>query len=203
MTDPPKPPVADPPKPPVVDVPTRCSKPSLVLTKVALHGGKVQVSGWTAEGAGTKVGILDQKRKQVGTATADELGDFTATVRPGAGVKRTALGYYAAVGSKRSIGLKLNPANTLTSVVRTGTTITIHGRVDRKRVGTIRSVDAIGGTGDCPGTSTSFKPLGKPTVNRRTGTYTLKVTANPGGRLIVRSRVTGTHNRARSGYLVR
>jgi hypothetical protein len=122
---------------------------------------------------------------------------------PRTAARRDALGFRATAAGTRSSELMLRRANALTSVSRAGTTVTLRGRVALRRVGRVRAVEAFGGSGPCPRTDAAFAAVGRATVNRRTGAYTLRVTAPVGGRLLVRTRVTASRVVSRSAFVVR
>ena len=195
------------PRGPVDDpraTPEQCTAPALALTGVTLRSGRVHVRGWAAAGPGAPVTIVDLRGKQLATATAGAGGVFAATVRaPRTAAERNALGLRATAGSARSYAVMLRRANALTTVARAGTTVTLRGRVELERVGNVTAVEAFGGSGSCPQTDAAFASIGSAAVDRRTGAYTLRVTAPASGRLLVRTRVTGSRVVSRSAYVVR
>jgi hypothetical protein len=175
-----------------------------VLTRAALRGERVRVSGWTGAGAGTRVAIVDLGGRRIGAATAGPDGTFSADVRaPRTAKGRRTVGYRALVGPRRSHAVVLRPDNRLRSVVRTGTTVVVRGRVDLRRVGRVATVQALGGTGACPTSTVLLRPLAAATVDRRTGDYVLRIAAPAEGRVILRTRVAGAQSIHRSGYAVR
>ena len=180
-----------------------CTQRALVLTRVAARGSKVRISGWTAADAGTRVAIVDLRGRRLGTATSDGSGAFSVDVAAPTAKERRIVGYRAVSGTQRSHAAVLRPDNRLTSARRTGTTVTIRGRVDLRSVGRVRRVEALGGTGECPRTGAILRPLAAATVNPRTGAYVLRVSAPAAGRVLLRVRVTGARTIHRSAYVVR
>jgi hypothetical protein len=174
-----------------------------VLTHVALHGKRVNVSGWSARPAGTEVTITDLAGKTIGTATIDSRGRFATTVgAPGTAAARQATGYRAVLDGVQSPAVMLQRGNKLTAVERTGSTITLHGRIKAEHLGTIKQVRAYAKSA-CATGSTVLRAVGKLVVDQRAGTYTLRVTAPASRLLIVSTQATGTKGSSTSVFQVR
>jgi hypothetical protein len=101
--------------------------------------------------------------------------------------------------------VKVRRANVLSAVTVRGTTITLRGRVDVARLGTLRRVRAYGGAGAVAcRRSAALRAVGRTLVNRRTGAYTLRVRAPAGsGKLVLRTRAYGSKLTSRSSFLVK
>ncbi len=178
--------------------------PAGVVTDVSLRAGRIHLTGWTAQPAGTAITIADGAGTPVGRATAGS-GRFTTVVRPPRGAQaRDALGYRVVGGADRSAPVKLRRANALTKLVRAGTTVTLHGRVDLARTGTVERIEAFGRSDTCAGALQPLETIGAARIDRRTGAYSLRLTVPAGdGPLIVRTRVSGARLASRSAFAVR
>ncbi|MDW5595602.1 hypothetical protein VSS74_14730 [Conexibacter stalactiti] len=183
-----------------------CFGGDLVLTDVTVRGTRVTVSGLTRYAPGTAVTIVDLAGKPVGSAVTDAGGRFGAAVTaPRAARARLAGGYRAVVGSASSRVVKVRRANVLSAVTVRGTTITLRGRVDLTRLGTLRRVRAYGGAGAAAcRRSTALRAVGRTLVDRRTGMYMMRVRAPAGsGKLVLRTRAYGSKLTSRSSFLVK
>ena len=188
---------------PAEQQPVRCPRSGVVLTHVALHGTRVNVSGWSARPTGTKVTITDLANKAIGTATIDGRGRFATVVdAPGTAAARRATGYRAVLDGAQSPAVMLQRGNKLTSVERSDATITLHGRIKAGHLGTVKQVRAYA-KGACATGSTLLRPIGKLVVDHRAGTYTLRVAAPAGRLLIVSTQATGTKGSSTSVFQVR
>jgi hypothetical protein len=192
--------------PPGPTAPAACAKPALLLTRVALKGGRVQISGWTTRAAGTEVRISDLGGKRIGTAEVGANGTFSVTAKaPTSAAKRARAGYRAVVGRHRSPAVKLRRVNELRTVAAGDGTVTLRGRVGTvRRLGRFTAVAAYGGTGDCPTINKRLTTVGTPKINRRTGVYTLRVRVPAGTKqLVVKTRVTVGGGNYHSTHVVR
>jgi hypothetical protein len=178
----------------------------VVLTDVTVRGTRVTVAGLTRYAPGTAVTIVDLAGRSVGSALTDSGGRFSAAVTaPRAARARLAGGYRAVAGSVSSRAVKVRRANVLTSATVRGTTITLRGRVDVTRLGTLRRVRAFGGAGAAAcRRSTALRAIGRTLVDRRTGAYAMRVRAPAGsGKLVLRTRAYGSRLASRSSFLVK
>lgn len=197
-------PAAAAPAAPTTDPAAPCATPTLVLTRAAASGSRVRVSGWTASAAGTRVRVVDLRGRRVGSAVVGGSGSFTAVVpAPRTAKEGLTAGWRATIGTRRSHAVVLRPDNRLRSVTRIGTTTTIRGRVDVRRVGRVTRIEALGGSGPCPTTGSPMPAAAPATIDARTGDYVLRITTPADGRLLLRVRVTGARSIHRSGYAVR
>lgn len=176
-----------------------------VVTDVSLRSGRIHLTGWTAQPSGTAITIADGAGTPVGRATAGSGGRFTTVVRPPRGAQaRDALGYRVVGGADRSAPVKLRRANALTKLIRVGTTVTLHGRVDLARTGAVERIEAFGRSDVCAGALQPLETIGPARIDRRTGAYSLRLTVPEGDRpLIVRTRVSGARLASRSAFAVR
>ncbi|ADB51406.1 Ig-like domain repeat protein [Conexibacter woesei] len=184
----------------------QCFGGDVVVTDVTARGARVQVRGLTLYAPGTAVSIVDLSGRRVGQGTTDASGRFAAAVTaPRSASARLRGGYRAVVGRTRSPAVRLRRANVVTGLSVSGSTITIRGRVDLARLGSVKRVRAYGGAGAAACTNSKLlRPIGKTLVNRRTGAYQLRVRAPAGtGRLVLRTRVFGSKLASRSSFLVR
>jgi len=109
-----------------------CTKQALVLNDVYIHGSRVALLGSAAKTlAGQKVRILFNEKKQVATATVGANGQFSTTAPLPPKKIRDALTtrYTAAIGSVRSLHVKLTRRLLLEPPSASGTTVTLTGTV--------------------------------------------------------------------------
>jgi hypothetical protein len=109
-----------------------CSKSQLVLNDVYIHGGKVILIGSAAKSlAGKKVAILFNEKKQVAATTVQANGEFSTSAPLPPAKIRDALTtrYSAAIGSVRSLHLKLVRRLLLEPPTASGDTVTLSGRI--------------------------------------------------------------------------
>jgi hypothetical protein len=109
-----------------------CTGRSLVLNDVYMSRGHVFIAGDAARTlAGSKVRILFDQRVQVATATVGRDGRFTASAPlPPARIREaTSTRYSAAIGTLRSLSLKLTRRLLLEPPVASGGTVTLRGRI--------------------------------------------------------------------------
>jgi hypothetical protein len=109
-----------------------CSRSTLVLNDVYIHGGRVALLGSAAKSfAGRNVSILFNEKKQVATAIVSATGQFSTTAPLPPAKIRNALTtrYTAAIGSVRSLHVKLTRRLQLEPPKANGTTVTLAGIV--------------------------------------------------------------------------
>ncbi len=184
----------------------QCFGGDVVLTDVAQRGTRVTVSGLTRYAPGTAIAIVDLAGKRVGSATSGATGRFSARVTaPRSARARLATGYRAVVGAKRSPVERLRRANVVTGVSVRGTTITITGRADLTRVGSVTRIRTYGGAG------AAFLP---PVAAAETGgsdarqpphwrVHAARESALRRWPPVLRTRVFGTRIASRSSFVVR
>lgn len=185
---------------------SQCFGGDVVLTDVTARGALVRVRGLTRYASGTTISIVDLSGRRVGQGRSTARGGFSAIVNaPRAASARLRGGYSAVVGTQRSPVVRLRRANVVTGVAVSGATVTIRGRVDLARLGSVKRVQALGGAGAAACTdSAQLRAVGRVRVNRRTGAYALRVRAPAGtGRLVLRTRVFGTKLASRSSFVIR
>jgi hypothetical protein len=182
--------------------PAAACRPATVVTGVSRSGSRIVVRGFTTRPGGTRLTIVDGKGRRVGVAVSGARGVFSARVAAQNDLRRGDVRYRATAEGRSSSSLQLDRGNALTGVRRTGRIVTLQGRVDLRRVGTVRSIVAIGGAGACPDPAGTLATIGRASVDRQ-GRYRLRVRADAGGRLLVRTRVLGSRAAARSAYVVR
>ncbi|MFA4926934.1 MAG: Ig-like domain repeat protein, partial [Patulibacter sp.] len=168
-----------------------CAKPALLLTDVRRTGNRVRITGFTTRSQGTEVTIDEAGGKQVGTATVDGSGAFSATATaPRSASARDRVGYRASVEQDRSPLVRLRQVNDLRTVARSGDTVTLRGRVDVRRPSRFSAVEVYGGTGSCPTSNKRLETIGTAKIDRRTGTYTVQIRVPASERLVVKTRAT-------------
>ncbi len=168
-----------------------CTKPALVLTNVRRSGSRVRISGFSTHASGTRVAINETGGEQVGTATVGATGTFSVTVAgPRSAAQRDRVGYRASVERHRSPSVRLRQTNDLRRVTRSGDTVTLTGRVNVQRPSRFSKLEVYGGTGSCTTINKRLRTIGKPRINRRTGTYTVRIRVPASDRLVVKTRAT-------------
>jgi hypothetical protein len=109
-----------------------CSKRSLVLNDVLIHGGRVALEGSAAKSlVGKRVKIVFDGRAQVATATVAADGEFatTAPLPPARLRNGNSARYMAEEGGLRSLDLKLTRRLSLEPPVASGGAVTLAGQV--------------------------------------------------------------------------
>jgi hypothetical protein len=183
--------------------PARCPRSAVVLTRVARAGVRVNIRGWSARPARTKVTITDLTGKPISTATVNGRGRFAIAVdAPSTAAARQAAGYRAVIDGAQSPAVMLQRGNKLAAVHRSGETVTLHGRIKAGHIGTLKQV-RVYAKSNCAAETTLLRSVGKLVVDRRAGTYTLRAVAPAGQMLIISTEATGTKGTSTSVFQVR
>jgi hypothetical protein len=154
----------------------------------------VRLRGLSALPAGTRIALRNERGRTVATAKVGRDGRFAATAPAPASARRARTAYTAVAGRIRSRTLRLVRATSLDGLTAKGSTVTVKGRVDLRRVGRRPSFVLTGGRGPaaCGAGATRLAVQGRVAFNRRTGAYRLRVTVPAGaGRAVVRAAVRG------------
>ncbi|MDA0184143.1 hypothetical protein OJ997_27790 [Solirubrobacter phytolaccae] len=168
----------------------------LALVDVRTAGKTVKFAGAAAQPVGTAVTIVDKAGKTVATAKIGADGRFAASIkRPKAKVLRSAR-YRAVVGTTKSLALKATRVASVSKLSVSGTTATLTGTVDPRKLkaGKSLKVAARGGRG---GTACAvlgggkLTTVGKAKINKKTGKFTVKVKVPGTGRVAVRVAFSG------------
>ncbi|MDA0179473.1 Ig-like domain repeat protein [Solirubrobacter phytolaccae] len=180
------------------------SASKLVLSDVKLAGSTVTFAGLSVYAPGTRIAIVDSKKRTVTTASADATGRFTATATAPVKAERKTIRYTAVVGAVKTKALKLVRATTLTTVSVSGNTATLTGKIVGAKGSVKLAVRGGRGATACKGGGGKLKFVGKAKYSRKTGKFSVKVNLPKGtaGKTAVRVRVTGGINSA-SLYVIK
>ena len=171
-----------------------CFGGDLALTAVVPQGRRVHLRGLSALPAGTRVVLSDERGRTVARARVARGGRFAATATAPATARRARTRYTAVAGRVRSRALALVRATTVDALTAKGSTVTVKGRVDLRRIGRRPGFVLTGGRGPaaCGPGAARLAVKGRVAFNRRTGAYTLRVAVPAGtGPAVVRAAVRG------------
>ncbi len=175
-----------------------CGSHKLVLSNVAVSGSHVALSGAASTSfAGQKVTILFGAKQKVATATVAASGAFATTAPLPSRKLRSSNSsrYTAVIGSQHSPALKLVRRLTISSIKRSGTKVTVSGRITTPLAKPLAPVAATQQV-DC-GKKTSLKAF-EPKSN---GSFSVSFTAPAGSGAIYRLTTKvrpSTHSRSAS-----
>ncbi len=178
---------ADPPLPGALLA--RCQDADLVLTRLRLADGRVHAYGVARFAPGTPILLRDAGSIPLALTVLRPDGRFAVSTPLSGPVETTKL--YAQSFGVRSRRLRLQRSNQLDEVRRSGTRITVTGRVARRFRGGHPQLRVLGGRelAGChrPGT---LEPTSAPRFDPRSGRYLLRVRVPAGrGRVVLRVRL--------------